>query len=126
MSIKSKFIANVLDLLLDGDELGEQAKQQIDFLTEKNFNYTGVGLFVSFTHNEGIQSIPLKGETVINGLVITSPELGAGAEASVCLKEGLIDYLEIWSYDGVYPEQELTRYTLTQGWVGSPGKKVEV
>ena len=42
--IKSKFISDILDLILDGD-----VRNQKDYLTEKDYEYTGVGLFVNFS-----------------------------------------------------------------------------
>jgi len=64
-------------------------------------------------------------ESRLNGVEIESSELELGAEAMVIIKNGLIDYLEIWSYNGEYPEKELTSYTLTQQWIGSPGRQIK-
>src|ERR1041384_5216115 len=117
--IKSKFISDILDLLLDGDDLGQKARSQINFLTDKEYKYTGVGLFVGFGHLEGIEKFRLRTDkTRINGLEIKSSEFDTGAEAMVEITNGLIDCLEIWSYGGEYPTKELTSYTLTQGWTG--------
>lgn len=117
--IKSKYILDILDLLLDGDDLGRSARLQIDFLTEENYNYTGVGLFVIFDHASGIEQYRIKTENaVINGVEIKSAALEIGAEAMVSINNGLIDHLEIWSYSGNYPAKELSNYTLTQAWTG--------
>src|SRR5688572_10440884 len=97
--IKSKYISDILDLLLDGDDLGQKARLQIDFLTETNYDYTGGGLFVSFDHADGIEQYRLTlDKTVINGVEIRSTDLEIAAEAMVHTINGLIDYLEIWSY----------------------------
>jgi hypothetical protein len=125
--IKSKYISDILDLLLDGDDLGQKARFQIDFLTETNYTYTGIGVFVKFSHDDGIEQYTLKTDhTVINGVEIKSTELDIGAEAMVFISNGLIDYLEIWSYNGEYPARELTSYTLTQGWANAPGREIKV
>jgi len=47
--IRSRFILNILDLLLDGDEIGKAIRPQMDYLTDVDYNYTGVGVFVKFT-----------------------------------------------------------------------------
>ncbi|RAW00279.1 hypothetical protein [Pseudochryseolinea flava] len=125
--IKSKYIADILDLLLDGDELGQQARAQIAFLTEKNFDYTGVGLFVKFDHAEEIENHRLvTDKTAINGLEIKSTSLEIAAEAIVHLVDGLVDHLEIWSYSGEYPTTELADYKLRQAWLNGQGREIEV
>jgi len=125
--IKSKYISDILDLLLDGDDLGQKARLQVDFLTEKNFEYTGVGLFVSFDHSDGINQYRLtEDKTVINGVEIRSTDLEIAAEAMVHTIDGLIDYLEIWSYSGEYPTKELANYKLTQAWLKGQGREIEV
>ena len=124
--IKSKYISDILDLLLDGDDLGKKARLQVDFLTEKNYDYTGVGLFVSFDHSEGIEQYRLEADKIIiNGVEIKSTNLEIAAEAMVHISKGLIDYLEIWSYNGVYPTAELTNYRLTQSWLKEHGREIE-
>lgn len=123
--IKSKFIKHILDLLSDGDSFGQSIRGQVDYLTEKEYNYTGVGLFVNFSHAHGIEKFKTDNEKlVLNGVIIKSKEIELGAEATVFCNNGLIDYLEIWSHDGVYPKKELETYTLTQEWTGSPGRQI--
>ena len=48
--INSKFILNILDLLLDGDQEGILARPQINFLTVKEQIFTGPGTFIFFLH----------------------------------------------------------------------------
>lgn len=125
--IKSKYISDILDLLLDGDDVGKSARPQIAFLTDANYNYTGVGLFVTFKHAHGIEQYRVSTEkNMINGVEIRSNELDIAAEAMASLNNGLIVYLEIWSYSGKYPTEELTNYTLTQSWNGSTGREIRV
>lgn len=125
--IKSKFIKDILDLLSDGDSFGESIRRQVDYLTEKEYIYTGGGLFVNFSHTDGIEKFKTDDEELIlNGVIIKSKEIEFGAEATVFCAKGLIDYLEIWSHDGVYPKIELRTYTLTQEWTGSSGRQIVV
>jgi len=125
--IQSKFIRDILDLLSDGDSFGQSIRGQVVYLTEKEYNYTGVGLFVNFSHADGIEKFRTDNENLIlNGVIIKSKEIELGAEATIFCDNGLIDYLEIWSHDGVYPKKELETYTLTQEWTGSPGRQIIV
>lgn len=125
--IKSKFIKDILDLLSDGDSFGQSIREQVDYLTEKEYNYTGVGLLVNFCHTDGIEKFKAdKEKLILNGVIIKSKEIELGAEATLFCDNGLIDYLEIWSHDGVYPKKELETYTLTQEWIGSPGRQIIV
>ena len=57
--------------------------------------------------------------------MIKSSELEIGADCTLFFKDGLISYLEIWSYSGNYPKKELIDYELTQQWKGSPKRKVK-
>lgn len=125
--IKSKFISHIVDLLLDGDAEGTATRPQMQFLTDEGYVYTGSGLFVSFLHSEEIiQYKSNKEDLVLNGVKITSTEFSIEAEASLFFKNGIIDYLEIWCYQGDYPHQDLTTYTLTQIWDNSPGRQVTI
>jgi hypothetical protein len=123
--IKSKFISDILDLLFDGDDLGRKFRPQVKFLTEKDYNYTHMGLFVGFSHDNGIEEYrAINDRLILNGVIIRSKEIELGAEAILHFSNGLVDYLEIWSHSGEYPEKELGKYTMTQEWIGSPGRKI--
>jgi len=111
--IQPGLILDILNLLLDGDDVDAMAKLQIESLTESDFNYTGSGLFVSFSHDEEIFKFRLnEDQLTLNGVEIKSPDLAIGADATVFFEDGVIDHLEIWSHDGNYPEKELTDYSL--------------
>jgi hypothetical protein len=124
--IKSKFILDIVNLILDGEDIGE-SRHQKNYLAEKDFEYTGVGLFVYFSHLEGINKFKTINEKlIIDGLTIEANELGSGGTVTMFFREGLVDYIEIWSRNGKFPSQELKNYTLTQEWIGSSGKKIIV
>jgi hypothetical protein len=123
--IKSKYILDILNLLLDGDDEGLSARNQIPFLTEENFDYTGSGLFVGFSHSEEILNYKItKPDLILNGVKISTTEFPIEADATLFFRNGLIDNLEIWCYLGDYPQQELTKYTLKQVWENSPNKLI--
>ncbi len=123
--IASNYIYNILSLLCDGDDAGMATSLQLPYLTEEEYLYTASGLFVSFKHLDGISEYKFQADyNVVNGVKVKSSTPHLEAEAQFFLKDGLIDYLEIWCYDGDYPKEELTSYVLTQEWMGSPGKTI--
>jgi len=123
--VKSKYISDILELLLDGDNEGLSARQQLPFITEDNFDYTGGGLFVRFSHSDEITKYKVnKQDLILNGVKIQTTEYPIEADATLFFKDGLINYLEIWCYLGDYPNQDFTKYTLTQIWNNSPNKTI--
>jgi hypothetical protein len=125
--IQSKFIKDVLDLLLDGDELGLSLRKQLPFLTDTEYEYTNAGSFVTFSHSNEVNEFKVSMEgTFIDGVEIISTELGIEAEAILFVKEGIINFLEIWCYVGQYPSQDLSQYLLRQIWQGSPNKELMI
>jgi hypothetical protein len=123
--IQSTFILIILDLLLDGDETGKAIRPQIEYLTDVHYDYTGVGVFVKFMVSKEAEKYRYKEDRVIlDGVVIRSPEIKIGASATLFINSGLIDYLDIWSYDGEYPRKELSSYTLTQEGTYASGRTI--
>ena len=113
--ITSRLINDILDLLLDGDKFGLALRAQIPVLIDSEYDYTGVGVFVKFTATEGIENCLHDGDSlVLDGVDIRSEELNIGATATLFVKNGIADYLNIWSYDGNYPYKELSTYTVKQ------------
>lgn len=124
--LKSKFISDILTLLLDGDENGILAAKQIPFLEEPDYEYTGSGVFIGFSASSSINDfkVTTKEKLILDGVKIESPELEDGAICTLFFEDGIIDYLEIWSRSGNYPKEELTKYKLIQKWEGSPKKEI--
>ena len=52
--ITSKYILDILDLILDGYHSADLLKNQIPYLLEKNREHTGVGVYIYFTTEKGI------------------------------------------------------------------------
>jgi hypothetical protein len=125
--IKSNYISNILNQLLDHDKDGLFARQQIPFLTDLNFEYTGSGLFVSFDHTIGIERYKTENQNlVLDGVKITSDEYQIEAQAILFFKDGLIDNLEIWCYKGDYPKSDPTSYVLAQTWTVQKRNKNDI
>jgi hypothetical protein len=123
--IKSKYITDILDLLLDGDNEGIAVRPQLKFLTDSKYDYTPSGLFVTFSHTDGIDKHKYSQDgLVLLGVKITTSEYPIEADGTVFIKNGFIDYLEIWCYAGDYPQKDLTKYTLTQAWNNSLAKQI--
>ena len=119
--IQSKYISDIVELLLDGEDDSVSAKQQLPFITEEKFDYTGTGLFVNFSHSKKITKYKISAtDLILDGVKIQNTELPIEANAILFFTNGLIDYLEIWCYLGNYPNRDLTKYTLTQIWKNSP------
>ena len=109
--IKSQFISNILELLVDGYDSEHTIRSQVKYLTEEEYEYTSVGLYVRFSHDTGIEDFKASDEKLIlDGLIITSKELEVGAEAILHFNNGLADYLDIWSSSGEYPRTEIEKY----------------
>jgi hypothetical protein len=123
--VKSKYILDILNFLLDGDNEGLAASQQLPFITEDTFDYTGGGLFVRFSHSDEIANYKVsKPDLILNGVKIQTTEYPIEADATLFFSNGVIDFLEIWCYQGEYPNQDLTKYTLTQIWSNSSIKTI--
>ena len=113
--ISSKFILNILDLLLGGDEVGKALRSQVPYLTDTDYEYTGSGLFVTFEAATGIENLRYnQDKLVLDGVSIVSPELDIGAYAIAFISNGIIDFLEICSNNAIYPGKELNIYTIKQ------------
>ncbi len=126
--IKSSYIKNILDLLLDSDEVGKLYRQQLEYISENKYEYTkGSGVFIDFKHSDKIEIHRQNhNNKVIDGVTIISVDKTLEAKAILFTKEGLIDYLEIWCVTDNYPNSDLDNYIATQDWVGSPGRKIIV
>jgi hypothetical protein len=111
--IQSKFIMDIMEMLLDKDDEGIALRKQLEFLTDSKYEYTGAGVYVNFESLAGIEGF-LYGDNSLSlaGVEIKSKEIGVAANARLRVKNGKINYLEIWSYDGVYPYKELSNYSL--------------
>jgi hypothetical protein len=125
--IKSQLIKDTLDLLLDSNEDAKLAKEQMKYLADVNYNYSDIGVFIKFSHtNEAKKYKVAESDLMLNGVAIQSPDLMAEADATLFFADGVIDYLEIWTRDGAYPEKDLKTYIVTQEWEGSPGRQIVV
>lgn len=92
--LKSKFISDILTLLLDGDENGILAAKQIPFLEESDYEYTGSGVFIGFSSTPDINNLKVstKEKLIIDGVKIESPDLEDEANCILFFEDGIIDF----------------------------------
>ncbi len=125
--ISSQYLLDIIKLLVD--EKGYKSLiDQLPFIEESKYEYTNSGVFITFsTTDEGLSHKFKQEKLILDGVLVKSPELNeAGAEAILHINDGIIDYLEIWCYDGTYPKKkELCQYSLTQIWKDSKGRQLE-
>ncbi|WP_276479360.1 hypothetical protein [Paraflavitalea pollutisoli] len=122
--IQSRIVTDILELALDGDEADRLLYAQLPFLQEDDYEYTGYGLFISFTHTAGImQHKYVKSQARLNGVELVSKKVEGVAQVDVVIADYLIKYIEISMVEH-YPNHELQEYTLTQTWIGSPGRQI--
>ncbi|MHA4847353.1 hypothetical protein ACX0G7_24530 [Flavitalea antarctica] len=128
--IQSKYILDILDLTFDGLEYEDLLRKQVPFLSIKHEEHTGIGLFISFLFEPGIEPYRTPTDKIfntdidgnrtemLNGVEIINQELNVLADATVHLTNGTIDCIEIFNKNGeVYPSSELQAYELTRAWV---------
>ncbi len=110
---KEKYISEVIDSLIKSHKYQSILNNQVDLISNVKVEYTGSGLFAYFSFNNGIDKHEIDyDDFIINGVTIKSTDLEIEADAMIFINNGSIDYLEIWSKDGKYPERELTDYKL--------------
>src|SRR5688572_28809858 len=127
--IHSKYILDIFDLIFDEFESEDLIRRQIPFLSEKRREHTGVGIFVYFVAEKEIENYKIPTDKVqnfdldgsptemLNGVEIKNSGLNILADATVHLKNGFIDCVEIWNKHGeVYPIDDPLSYELTQSW----------
>ena len=121
--INSELINDILDFSLEGEQFEDELTQQVEFLSIKEEEYTGTGLFVHFNHTEGIEKFRIetdgknlnvdgKSTDRIEKVELINKHINIQADTCIHLTDGLIDCVEIWNKLGSYPESELLTYEL--------------
>jgi hypothetical protein len=100
--------ANVLHLLIDGDPDEEVLKEQIDHAAVISREYTGVGFYTKLYVSEDTRKFDRKRWKIedMPQTYAEHPSLPAGAGFILWLKEGRIDTLEAYTYEGDWPKDE--------------------
>ena len=134
--IKSQLLLDIFDLIFDDFEYEEKLRKQIQFLKESETEHTGVGLFINFETEKGIENYKIPTEKAenrdvngkaierINGVELRNSELKILADVTVHITDGIIDCVEIWNMIDDYPTIEPSKYELEQVWVDSKNRKL--
>ena len=134
--IKSQLLLDIFDLIFDDYEYEDKLRQQIQFLIEGETEHTGVGLFINFETEQGIENYKISTEKAenrdvdgkvierINGVELRNSELKILADVTVHITDGIIDCVEIWNMIDDYPTIEPSKYELEQVWVDSANRKL--
>lgn len=122
--VKSTFISNILDLLTDAPG-SLIVREQIKHIEEDVIDYTPMGVFVYFKHDEKAFNYLLKNKEIyLDGVSLESKEFEGQALAILHFNEGLVDNLEIYATSGTYINREPLTYQLNQNFENSAQRKI--
>jgi len=124
--IESRYILDNVNLLLDVEDDAAAFKPQVEFLSEKNREYTPMGLFVYLNHSTEILKYAIPDDKyVITGVKIFSTAQKLEGYAQLFVKNGIINYLEIVYYTDDFPRTDLDQYTLKLEWKDALAKQIK-
>jgi hypothetical protein len=120
--IESALISEIIKLTVEGEKFENMLFEQINYLTIKEKEHTGVGLFVYLKQDKGIEKYRLTDSQLselfgdhnhqIENFELINSDIDILADTTVHLTEGLIDCVEIWNKLGDYPKEDLITYEL--------------
>ena len=124
--ISSKFIYDILNLMLDDETLDESLSRQITFLTDIETVYTDVGVFINFKNEIEEEFLKIGMNLTFDGVEIQKDELNILADAILQVKDGIICQLEIFNKNGSsFPKEEIKSYVLNQNWKDSKKRTIK-
>lgn len=120
--IKSELISTILELTIEAEKFESQLFEQIELLTEKEYEHTGVGLYVYLKPENGIEGHRLSKSQLeqmfgehnheLTKFELINKNENVLADLTVHFSNGIIDCVEIWNKLGDYPQEELFTYEL--------------
>ena len=123
--ISSKFIYDILNLMLDDETLDESLSRQITFLTDIETVYTDVGVFINFKNEIEEEFLKIGMNLTFDGVEIQKDELNILADAIIQVKDGIICQLEIFNKNGLsFPKEEIKSFVLNQNWKDSKKRTI--
>lgn len=119
--VESKYILDLMLNIIESSQHSDLLLNQLTQLKISKYEYTSSGLFVYFEflkeNSKNMFKLPVNESYYLDGLLVYSPFIPkSGAEVGLHFNEGIIDCLEIWCYEGDYPQHDLDEYTLTKQW----------
>jgi hypothetical protein len=137
--INSQYILDIFDIAFDDHSASDLLRKQIPYLKIRDKEHTGIGVFIYFSSDNLIQQFKLDTSNatnfdingnptdIVDGVEITSPDHSILADATVHLKCGIIDSLEIWNKCGKdYLQTDPEHYQLGQMWLDENKKRTIV
>lgn len=98
------FENSVMKAILDGDHpLLDQLRKQYKLATISHTESSGVGLFVHFALDESAEKV-IPEHFVLKDLHLEITDVESGAGAILFVRNGWIDFLEIHTYVGNWPD----------------------
>ena len=120
--IQSELISNIIEFTVEGEKFEDLLFEQIEHLSEKEKEHTGVGLYVYLKPDEHIEKFRLSQSQLdelfggfkheLTKFELVNQTANILADLTVHFSDGLIDCVEIWNKLGDYPEGELLSYEL--------------
>jgi hypothetical protein len=108
----SKFEQDVMEMEIERSPLRDQLLAQFRAASVKQRDYSGFGLFVHFEFPGAVEPIKEPRNFDFGSVAIELDGLEDGAGVVVFVRDGLLDMLEIFTYDEAWPEV-MGRYKLS-------------
>lgn len=137
--INSQYILDIFDIAFDDHSESDLLRKQVPYLTIRDNEHTGIGVYIYFSADTLIQQFKLdtsnakyfdingNATDIVDGVEIISPDHSILADATVHLKCGIIDCLEIWNKCGKdYLQTDPKHYQLRQMWLDDINKRTIV
>ena len=122
--IKSQFIADIIDLLCDNDDVDPKILSAIPTLSEGKCEYTEYGFMLELIPETNEVKFEPGYRSVLDGVLMECSELESGAWTMLFVGDTGIA-LEIMSRAGdAYPTNEIVNYKLTQDWINSKKREI--
>ncbi len=120
--IESKLTLDIILANLEGVKYEEQILLQLEHLEEVEYEHMDSGLLIFIEYRKAAKGFWLTdeqlkdlfgdGPTAISSVELVNEAMGIRAETLVHFTNGLIDRVEIWNQEGVYPEEDLVDWKL--------------
>ena len=114
---------DLLDISLEGEVCEEKLRHQIGFLSIREEEHTGTGLYTYLDAGDEIIKFRLSEEEIekmnigsakqFTNIELINEHLDILADITIHIEDGVIDCVEIWNKTGAeYPKEELITYEL--------------
>ena len=104
----SQFESDVMNAIIKGNSEEDILRIQLASAEVAKRDYTGVGLYVDFNITETVPTLSNEDRHIdaFPNLALQHPDLEACAGAILWISNGKISTLELYTFDGDWPEDE--------------------